>query len=69
MKATFPRGRGVTLYAVDRHITGIFPRGSNLKRDFTAMKAAGVAGATICPIGSQAGVAADISNSGTRKPV
>ncbi len=51
------------------HWMGLTISRYGIKRDLTAMKAAGVAGATICPIGSQAGVAADISNSGTRKPV
>ncbi len=40
-----------------------------IRRDLHAMKKAGVAGATICPIGSQAGVASNIRNSGVKKPV
>ena len=51
------------------HWMGLTISRYGIKRDLTAMKAAGVAGATICPIGSQAGVAADITNSGLRKPV
>ncbi len=51
------------------HWMGLTISRYGIKRDLTAMKAAGVAGATICPIGSQAGVAADITNCGTRKPV
>ncbi len=51
------------------HWMGLTISRHGIKRDLTAMKAAGVAGATICPIGSQAGVAADIANSGTKKPV
>ncbi|MGC9261523.1 MAG: glycosyl hydrolase, partial [Phycisphaerae bacterium] len=51
------------------HWMGLTISRYGIKRDLTAMKAAGVAGATICPIGSQAGVAADITNSGLRKSV
>ena len=51
------------------HWMGLTVSRYGIKRDLTAMKAAGVAGATICPIGSQAGVAPDITNSGTPKPV
>ncbi len=51
------------------HWMGLTISRYGIKRDLTAMKAAGVAGATICPIGSQAGVAPDITNSGTLKPV
>jgi len=40
-----------------------------IKRDLYAMKKAGVAGATICPIGSQAGVAQNITNAGVPRPV
>ncbi len=40
-----------------------------IKRDLYAMKKAGVAGATICPIGSQGGVARNITNAGVPKPV
>ncbi len=51
------------------HWMGLTISRYGIKRDLTAMKAAGVAGATICPIGSQAGVANNIANSGTKKPV
>ncbi len=51
------------------HLMGLTISRYGIKRDLTAMKAAGVAGATICPIGSQAGVARDIANSGTKQPV
>jgi hypothetical protein len=51
------------------HWMGLTVSRYGIRRDLAAMKAAGVAGATICPIGSQAGVAANIINSGTPQPV
>lgn len=51
------------------HWMGLTVSRYGIKRDLTAMKKAGVAGATICPIGSQAGVAPLIANSGLPKPV
>ncbi len=46
------------------HWMGLTISRYGIKRDLTAMKAAGVRGATICPVGSQAGAAGDIANSG-----
>ena len=46
------------------HWLGLSISKYGIKRDLMAMKQAGVAGATICPVGSQAGVAGDIANSG-----
>lgn len=46
------------------HWLGLSISKYGIKRDLTAMKEAGVAGATICPVGSQANVAGNITNSG-----
>lgn len=46
------------------HWMGLSISKYGIKRDLTAMKRAGIAGATICPVASQAAVGTDMPNSG-----